>query len=155
MSEDERRADGRPDRRRVARGGRRGHDRSGRHPIVLVAESYAAARSPYVRYLDRFNFHVEQASDGEQALALINTTPPHVILVERDLPLLSAGRLSQWLAQNWRTRHIPIIVLAGSIPLPPGSEPPTEGMAGVLIKPFQLTQMLEEIRRVLRVQPSA
>ena len=40
---------GRPvDRRSVPRGGRRETDRSGRHPNVLVADSYEGARVPCV-----------------------------------------------------------------------------------------------------------
>jgi DNA-binding response OmpR family regulator len=126
-------------------------DRPGRYPTVLIAESYEGARVPYARYLHRYGFQVEEAADGERALAAINASPPHVILVERDLPALSAGRLAHWLAQNWRTRHIPLIVLSADTRLPDGTGPPRP--AGVLVKPFRLTQMLHEIRRVLRTRP--
>lgn len=124
-------------------------DRPGRHPTVLIADSYEGARVPYARYLHRFGFQVEEAADGERALAAINAAPPHVILVEDDLPALSAGRLGHWLAQNWRTRHIPLIVLTADA-LTASAQPPP---AGVLVKPFRLTQMLHEIRRVLRTRP--
>lgn len=88
--------------------------------------------------------------DGEQSLKSINDTPPHLILVELGLPLLSAGRLTRWLAQNWRTRHIPVIVLTGDVIDGLEDEPPATA-AGMLVKPFQLPNMLDEIRRVIRV----
>jgi twitching motility two-component system response regulator PilH len=137
----------RPDRRRFPRGGRRAADRSGRHPFVLVADSHAIARAPWVRYLHGFGFHVEEASDGEGVLALVNIAPPHLIVAELGLPKLSAARLTRWLAQNWRTRDIPVIVLAGDMQDGADELPPTR--AGLLVKPFQLAAMLGEIRRVM------
>jgi CheY-like chemotaxis protein len=125
-------------------------DRPGRHPIVLIADSYAGARVPCARYLHRFGFNVHEAADGEQALKSINKTPPHLILIELGLPVLSAGRLTRWLAQNYRARHIPVIVLTGDVGADLEDEPPATA-AGTLIKPFQLPNMLEEIRRVIRV----
>jgi two-component system KDP operon response regulator KdpE len=147
----EQRDERRPDRRGFPRGGRRADDRSGRHPNVLVAESYAGARVPCARYLTRFGFQVEEAADGEQALTLINHAPPNLIIVELGLPHLSAGRLTRWLAQNWRTRHIPVIVLAGDAGPSDQADPPPNA-AGMLVKPFQLAGMLEEVRRVIRAQ---
>src|ERR1700675_3109397 len=81
------------DRRRVPRGGRRPGDQPGRYPSLLVADSYKGARTPCVRYLDRFGFRVDEAADGNEALAAIAARPPHVILVEDALPKMSAWRM--------------------------------------------------------------
>jgi DNA-binding response OmpR family regulator len=139
----------RPDRRRVPRGGRRTTDRTGLHPTILVADSYEGARRPCARYLDRFHFQVAEASDGEQALSTITAIAPHVIIADASLPAMPAWRLTQWLAQSWRTRNIPVIVMTSDIEV--GDDVPLpEIAAGVLIKPFALTTMLAEVRRVLR-----
>jgi len=140
----------RPDRRRVPRGGRRASDRSGLHPTIVVADSYEGARRPCARYLDRYRFQVAEAADGEEALSFITALAPHVILADSSLPAMPAWRLAQWLAQSWRTRNIPVIVMTSDgesdddLPLP-------DNAAGVLIKPFSLTAMLGEVRRVLRL----
>jgi DNA-binding response OmpR family regulator len=142
-----------PDRRRVPRGGRRTIDRSGKHPSVLVAESYDGVRKSCARYLDRFNFQVAEAADGEEALTQIAAEPPQVILAESSLPAMPIARLSQWLSQSWRTRQIPVIVLAGDLDFSDPSAPQdVRGLvAGVLVKPFTLRTMLDEVRRVIRV----
>jgi len=90
-----------------------------------------------------------EASDGEEALSTITTSAPHVILADASLPAMPAWRLTQWLAQSWRTRNIPVIVMTSDIG--PGDDVALpEIAAGVLIKPFALTAMLAEVRRVLR-----
>jgi CheY-like chemotaxis protein len=144
MSEPQRREE--PDRRRVPRGGRRPYDRPGRYPSLLVADSYEGARKPCARYLQRLNFDVFEAETGEEALARITQTPPRLILAEWTLPTMPGGRLTQWLSQGFRTREIPVILIANAadpaMPLP--------RVAGVLRKPFTLAQMIAEVRRVLR-----
>jgi CheY-like chemotaxis protein len=141
------------DRRRVPRGGRRTVDRPGKHPPVLVAESYDGVRKSCARYLERFNFQVVEAADGEQALTQIAAEPPQVILAELNLPAMPAWRLSQWLLQSWRTRQIPVIVLAGDLETADKamSQNPSSPAAGILVKPFTLRMMLEEVRRVIHV----
>jgi two-component system response regulator AtoC len=134
-----------PDRRRVPRGGRRAGDRPGRFPRVLIADSYDGARRPCVRYLDRLNFEVAEATDGEEALELILKTPPHVILTEWSLPVMPVQCLTQWLTRSWRTRDIPVIAIMSAPELETSA-----GVAGVLTKPFTLGTMLDELRRVLR-----
>jgi DNA-binding response OmpR family regulator len=145
-----------PDRRRVPRGGRRTIDRLGKHPSVLIADSYDGVRKTCARYLDRFNFQVAEAADGEAALSHIAAEPPQVILAESHLPAMPIARLSQWLSQSWRTRQIPVIVLAGDIDVSDPSAPhDIRGLvAGVLVKPFTLRTMLDEVRRVIRVTDS-
>ena len=149
MPETERRA--LSDRRRVPRGGRRTYDRGGTYPPILVADGYEGARRPAARYLERYHFDVAEAADGEQALQRIVLTPPHVILTDWSLPAMPARRLCQWLDQSWRTRNIPVIVMIGNYE--PGEGVPP--VAGILIKPFSLTVMLDEIRRILRSQQPA
>jgi CheY-like chemotaxis protein len=138
------------DRRRVPRGGRRTLDRPGLYPPVLVAESYDGVRKSCSRYLHRFHFQVFEATTGEEALTRIVAEPPQVILAELNLPSMPAGRLARWLSQSWRTRHIPVIVLAGDINPAVAPDDFQRLAAGILMKPFSLRAMLEEVRRVLR-----
>jgi DNA-binding response OmpR family regulator len=134
------------ERRRVPRGGRRDDDRPGRYPPVLVADSYDGARRPCVRYLARFNFDVAEAANGEDALKQIVSTPPRVIVAEWTLPFMPAERLCQWLAQGWRTREIPVIVVSADFDV----RRRMPSVAAILVKPFSLERMLTEVRRVLR-----
>src|SRR5262249_30023057 len=111
MHTPERRLERLPDRRKVARGGRRVTDRAGKYPNLLVADSYPGARKPCARYLDLFNFHVEEASSGEEALACIQAGPPQVILAELTLPGMGARELSSWLGERVVSGPIPVIVM--------------------------------------------
>jgi two-component system phosphate regulon response regulator PhoB len=139
----------RADRRRVPRGGRRSTDSGGRYPRVIVADSYAGARIPYVRYLTGLGFDVNEADNGDTLLTLIEQAIPQVILMEKDLPRWPAWCLATWLDLDARTRDVPIILMAGD------SDDEVPQTAGILTKPFQLPSMIEEVRRVLRAAAAA
>src|SRR5262245_48705640 len=130
-----------PDRRRVPRGGRRWYDRSGHFPALMIADAYEGVRRPCARYLHRLKFDVSEAGTGEEALSRIVHAPPRLILAEWSLPSMPDGRLTQWLAQGYRTREIPVILLANATDV----LPPPFPLAGVLRKPFTLAQLIDEV----------
>jgi DNA-binding response OmpR family regulator len=147
----DRRRPERPDRRAMPRGGRRPNDRPGRYPNLLLADSYEGARVPCARYLNHFGFDVDQVCDGDDAMAAIRSRRPHVLIVEAGLPLKSASQLAAWLQEEHRSeRAVPLIIMLsdfdGDAPkqLPPA--------VAVLVKPFPLATLLQEVRRALRVQ---
>ena len=132
-----------PDRRGVARGGRRATDRPGAYPPVLIADSDDGARSVCVRYLHRFGFQVAEARSAGEAAAALDRSRPHVAISE-----LALASMSRFRARLPRDTYIPVIVTTTdeAAPVPPDA-------AGVLIKPFALATLLQEVRRVLTLTP--
>src|SRR4051812_13031166 len=112
MAIQNRRTDPLPDRRRLPRGGRRPTDAGGRYHAPLVADSCDEVRRPFIRYLTRYGFHVEEAVNGGELQKAVQTMRPQVILTEIGLPHMGAARLSEWLADADNMRRIPVIVMA-------------------------------------------
>lgn len=135
----ERRVTPGPDRRLVPRGGRRPTDIPGRYPPVLVADSDSSARRPCVRYLNLFGFQVEEAANGEEALEAVRTYRPHIVVTEARLP--RGAELTPRLVNEFNVPFI-VTITDDTAPIPP------EAFA-VLLKPFPLGTMLDEVRKVL------
>jgi DNA-binding response OmpR family regulator len=137
----ERRAAAR-DRRRVPRGGRRPYDQPGKHPPVLVADTDEAVRRAFVRYLDMFGFRVTQAVRVEESLDETGSGQrPEVIVTE--LTSAAAARLAS------SSRVPTIVTVTDDLHTAP------RHAAAMLVKPFPLPMLLDELRRVLRAQPAA
>lgn len=117
-------------------------DRAGRHPIVLVADSYEDARSPIVRYLDRFGFDVVEANTADEAAALIGQRRPLAVL--SGLRGSETARLFEILSDPVEAPKILIVMLSGN------DETVPVGATAVLTKPFSLRPMLDELRHALR-----
>jgi DNA-binding NtrC family response regulator len=132
-----------PDRRRAARGGRRESDRPGRHPVILLADSYEDARSPVARYLDRFGFDVREATTADEAVAALDRDQPEVLL--SGLRGADAAVLFDALSARGpgAPRVIMVLLSANDDPVPPVA-------TGVMSKPFSLRPMLDELRREIR-----
>ena len=118
---------------------------------MLVADSYDGARIPCVKYLGRLGFGVLEAGGGHQALAHINAMTADVVLLESGLPNASVEHVVRRLSE--RPTAVPLIVMAGALD---ALEDTVARMplVAVLEKPFSLTTMLEEIRRLIRAQPA-
>ena len=140
-----------PDRRRVPRGGRRDYDRSGRDPMLLVAESYNEVRRVYVRYLNLFGFLVKEAQNASETIDTLLSSAPRVILAEPRMLTLSATRSWERMRTEQRTRSTPIIFLATDFDVPEDVVRRFRP-AAVLHKPFHLTSLTAAVRRVLRTQ---
>src|SRR5262245_43675645 len=104
---------GGPDRRRVPRGGRRASDRPGRHPHVLVADSYEAARICCVKYLDRLGFGVLETGSGSGVLAHIDAQSAHVIVIEHGLPEAPVSDVVDRLRST--SPAVPLIVMTSDL----------------------------------------
>jgi DNA-binding response OmpR family regulator len=137
------------DRRRIPRGGRRASDRPGRYPHVLVADSYDGARIPCVKYLDRMGFGVLEAGNGQCALEHIDASAAHVIVIENGLRDAPVSEVVDRL-RGAGGQAVPLIVMTSDLDVVHDTAMAGLPLVAVLAKPFSLTTMLQEIRRLLR-----
>ena len=78
-----------PDRRKQSRGGRRGEDRPGFAPLVLVADEDASSRDMCETILAKLHFAVAPVDSIDKAVSVIGTLRPDVIVVHaRDAAVL-------------------------------------------------------------------
>jgi len=126
----------------VSRGGRRPFDQPGKHPPVLVADTDEAVRRAFVRYLEMFGFRVTQAVRIDEGLDKgPGDQQPDVIVTE--LTSATAARLAS-------TPRVPTIVTVTD-----DLHSAPRYASAMLVKPFPLPTLLNELRRVLRAQSEA
>ena len=109
---------------------------------VLVVDDEELLRRVMREVLKRAGYKVLLASDGEQALAILQQQPVDLVLLDRSMPRMSGEQL---LARMEELRlQLPVILLTGYA----GSAPST-GVSAVLMKPPDLKSLLDTVRRVL------
>jgi DNA-binding response OmpR family regulator len=140
------------DRRRFPRGGQRAGDRPGRHPRVIVADSYSGVRRPCAAYLMHFNFLVEEAAHGNGLMDAVHALaePPAVVIMDCEL----ADSAVQLKLLDTPQR-VPVILLVDSVEDAAARTNAALAPAAVLVKPFALASMLDAVRTVLRAQMAA
>lgn len=120
----------------MPRGGRRPYDLPGKHPPVLVADTDESVRRAFVRYLDHFGFQVAQVARIDDGLGADDGLHPDLIVAE--LTSAAAARLAS-------SPPAPTIVtVTDDLHTAP------RYASAMLVKPFPLPTLLDEMRRVLR-----
>lgn len=77
---------------------------------ILIVEDELPFRLIYRDALDMYGYTVTEAENGEEAMNLIEQTPPDLILLDLVLPKLSGFDMLTKLKQSPKTKGIPVIV---------------------------------------------
>jgi CheY-like chemotaxis protein len=81
-------------------------------PLLLIVEDYADTREMYAEFL-RASFDVLEAANGTEALALLETRVPALVITDFTLPGIDGFELIRQMRENDSTRLVPVICLSG------------------------------------------
>ena len=116
---------------------------------VLVIEDHEDVRQFLVQKLQP-HFQVSTAADGATGLRLAGEIIPDVVVCDVNLPELSGLEVAAALKGDWRTSHIPLVLLTAR-------DAPEQQLEGVqagadlyLTKPFNPAFLVESLRTLLR-----
>ena len=121
-----------------------------RPACILVVDDEPTVRRYVRRVLEAEGYEVDEAGDGMEAIERLHADPARWDLVVSDIvmPRCNGVELHQYIRGNGS--RCPVILMSGY-----GSAQLTErGLAipcGVLSKPFEAHQLLDEVRRCLPV----
>lgn len=87
-------------------------ERPDKIPVVLLVEDHRDTRAMYSEFL-RGAFEVLEAADGEQALAVLRTRVPDLVVTDLSLPVLDGFQLILRIRQEPSLRDLPVISLSG------------------------------------------
>jgi CheY-like chemotaxis protein len=81
--------------------------------VALVVDDSMLIRYTVCRSLEERGFAVESATNGVEALQILERVHPDVIVTDMQMPKMSGGELITALKKNPETANIPIIIVAG------------------------------------------
>ena len=113
-------------------------------PRILIADDNLDMRR-HMRRLLSGAYHVDEAADGEAALAIALATTPDLVISDVMMPRMDGFALLQALRRDPRTESVPVILLSARA----GEESHVEGLlAGAddyLVKPFSPRELLARV----------
>jgi CheY-like chemotaxis protein len=81
--------------------------------VALVVDDSMLIRYTVCRFLEERGFAVEAATNGVEALQILERIHPDLIITDMQMPKMSGSELIAVLKKNPETAMIPIIVVAG------------------------------------------
>ncbi|OON67070.1 hypothetical protein B0919_19755 [Hymenobacter sp. CRA2] len=117
-------------------------------PLVVVIEDNPDVNDFVARKL-RPHYRVRTAADGAAGLQLATELLPDLIVCDVMMPGLSGLEVVSRLRADWRTSHIPVILLTARIAPEQQVEGVQVGADLYLTKPFSPALLLESVRTLL------
>jgi CheY-like chemotaxis protein len=81
--------------------------------VALVVDDSMLIRYTVCRFLEERGFTVESATNGVEALKILERVHPDLIVTDMQMPKMSGSELITALKKNPATAGIPIIIVAG------------------------------------------
>lgn len=113
---------------------------------LLLVEDNELSRDMLSRRLQRAGFEVITAADGEQALQLMRSLGPALVLMDMSLPVMDGWTACRNARIDERTREIPIIALTAHAMANDRHSALAAGCDDFATKPVDFPQLLDKIR---------
>lgn len=117
--------------------------------IILVADDDLGTRLSVSDYLEMLGYSVIAAEDGQQALSMIETYHPHVLVTDINMPYLDGYGLVRQVRQNPAFRLLPVVFLTERTTTEERIRGYQSGCDLYLPKPFEMQELGAVIRNLL------
>jgi len=102
--------------------------------------------------LEKNGYEVITAADGHQALKLVKTNIPDLMIIDLTMPMMNGWQFSMKVRQDERYKNTPIIVLSGLL-VKDASPEQFESSNAYMVKPFDIFKLLDKVKELLQ-EPS-
>jgi two-component system phosphate regulon response regulator PhoB len=119
-------------------------------PLVLLVEDEPALLTMLRYNLEKQGFRVDEASDGQEALAHVAETMPDIVLLDWMLPGLSGIEVCRQLRRRPATRDLPVIMVTARTEDQDAVRGLNTGADDYITKPFNMESLLARMRALLR-----
>ena len=113
-------------------------------PIILVVDDDLPILALMRTLLREFGFEAVTAQSGEQAIAEARARRPAAVLIDRNMPGMSGDELIRALRSEPGFDALPILIISGQSVSP--AELATLGADGAILKPFDITALIAQLR---------
>lgn len=117
-------------------------------PVILVVDDDAPILLLMRNLLREFGFDPVTAASGEQALEAARQRPPALVLLDRNMPGMSGDEVIHSMRSDRALSAVPVLMLTGE-PMA-ADEIRRLGATGAVIKPFDVSALVETIRAHVR-----
>jgi two-component system cell cycle response regulator DivK len=118
-------------------------------PKILLVEDNEMNRDMLSRRLEKKGYTVVIALNGEQALAMVRTEMPELILMDLSLPTIDGWEVTRRLKADDGTRAIPVIALTAHAMSGDRETALAAGADDYDTKPIELPRLLEKMEALL------
>ena len=118
-------------------------------PLAMVVDDSITVRRVMERFLERKGMRVVTAKDGIDAISKLGDNRPDIILLDIEMPRMDGYEFATHVRNDERVANVPIIMITSRTGEKHRARAIEIGVNDYLGKPYQETQLLEAISRLL------
>jgi|MudIll2142460700_1097286.scaffolds.fasta_scaffold20748_3 DNA-binding response OmpR family regulator len=122
---------------------------------LLLADDSITIQKVVELVLAEEDFEIKSVSNGEDALNILSSFKPDIVLADIEMPKVNGYQLCDRIKKDPELSHVPVILLAGAF------EPIDEELSGEVraddsvIKPFESQELISKINAALTMSAAA
>jgi len=117
---------------------------------ILIVEDEFRNRKLLRDVLKRFGYDVVEASDGHEAVEMVKTWRPDLILMDIQMPVMDGFEATRIIKKDPETSHIPIIAITAYAMEGDRERILQAGCDGYISKPIEIKDFLAKIESFLK-----
>ena len=118
------------------------------HTLLLADDSVTIQRVIELTFADE-DIRVVAVGDGDQAIAVMEKTPPDIVLADVGMPGRNGYEVAQHMRDTPSLSHIPVVLLTGAFEPIDHLRAAAVGCDGVLAKPFEPQLVISRVKELL------
>ena len=124
------------------------------HTLLLADDSVTIQRVIELTFADE-DIQVVAVSDGDQAIARLESAPPDIVLADIGMPGRNGYEVARYVKQSPKLAHIPVVLLTGAFEPVDQARAAEVGCDGVLAKPFEPQLVIGRVKELLAAPAQA
>ena len=116
---------------------------------VLIVEDSDSLQLMMKWGISNAGYDVDLASDGKEAIQMVQSSNPDLILLDVMMPGLNGFAVCRQLRDNEKTKHTPIVIITALTAALDSEEAKLCGANEVLVKPVSRDDLVKKVRGYL------
>ena len=124
-------------------------------PLCFIVDDHGDTREGFAEYLRDCGFEVRTARDAWELHTLLRMAKPAAILMDVHMPGVTGWTLTRQIKADSRTRGVRVVVFSAAVTPEDRRMAVEAGADGFLAKPCDPQMIVEELSRLLQLEPAS
>jgi chemosensory pili system protein ChpA (sensor histidine kinase/response regulator) len=121
---------------------------------ILVVDDSLSVRKGLIQLLQDEGFEVKGASDGMDAIRVLETFKPNLVCTDMEMPNMNGLELTQHLRLEETTKHLPVIMITSRSMEKHRQQAISAGVNAYMTKPYTDAELLKNVQNALQAGSS-